>query len=353
MDIYEKRISIAPISLSTGESHTIYLTMNADVKRLEMTDMNFHHDSVVMLPGDLTASLDDVTVYSGLKSLAACFVHSNENIEQSLMIVGHTDRSGPAEYNETLSQKRAWNVFCALTGKRDAWVKSCREKHRVKDYQYILKWLSDMHYWDTDPGALDDKNGALTKAAVTRFQERYAADYGKKIDPNGSVGEETWGAFFDVYMSILEKILGIDSNELKSRQNMLTFTDPPVIGCGERYPRTSGDTNRSAMDRRVEVLFFDPGEQPDIKNGPVCSQLYSGDYYHYEPINCSLQQLKSSDKVTIQDEASVPLAHADIICRLDNNSKKVVRTDMYGNARVWGGKIDFVTVNEVHDLKAI
>ena len=351
MEIYCKSLSCKPIRIPTNEKHTIHLKTRSCVRRLGMTEVNFHHDSVVLLPDDVSAAEENK--YSGLKALAACFIYSNENIDQSLMIVGHTDRSGPEAYNEILSEKRARNVFYALTGKRSEWTDSCLEKHNVEDYQYILKWLSNNRNWNTDPGDVDNINGPKTKAGVTRFQEQYNTEYNKVILCDGIVGKQTWGAFYDVYLSVLGELLGIQSEELKSRQGMFTFLDPAVIGCGERFPGTSDGTGDSTTDRRVELLFFETGEEPEKNDVSICEQLYSRNYYQFEPINCPMQSLKNTDKVTVRDEADVMLAHTRIACTLDDGSEVIVRTDSFGNARVWGKTIASITVDDVHTLDTI
>jgi hypothetical protein len=352
MDIHLKGLKNQTVNLVSGISNTIFCKTHSSAKRLEMSDVNFHHDSAVVMPERDDAENND-TDYSGLKALAVCFIHANENVDQRLMIVGHTDKSGPEQYNQALSLKRADGIFYVLTGNRDRWVNCSMNKHKVEDYQYILKWLTENRNWNCDPGDVDDINGEQTRAAVKRFQEQYTTTYGTSILHDGVVGKQTWGAIFDIYMEILAELLGIEPEEFASRQSMFSFTQPATFGCGESFPKSTGSSENSIEDRRVELLFFDSGEEPDPADGPLCEQLYGTSYYSYEPIDCPPDKLHDSDAVSLKDEADVSCDLTEVICKTDDGAEIKVRTDGLGTIRLWGKKIDSITIEDVHTLDTL
>jgi hypothetical protein len=124
-----------------------------------------------------------------------------------------------------------------------------------------------------------------TEHAVEVFQDKYNKAYGKKIGVDGDVGEETWGAFYDMYMERLAQLLRItDVDKIQEFRDGITwYDDKKAVGCGENWPidnpaagdkvgptRQFGgvDEYRSQANRRVELLFFDPGEGPPLDCHP-------------------------------------------------------------------------------------
>jgi hypothetical protein len=312
-----------PLTLKTGERHTIILT-GFEGSILEMEDLHFHHDSAVLLPdpscddgdsddddgdasddGDPTLPQQRIT---GLAVLRACYVFAADNPAQRMLIAGHADSSGgSADYNFRISKLRANNVLCALTGDRVGWVKIADKKHKVEDYQQILLWASYAYGWDCNPGAIDDKAGPITEAAVRGFQKRYNVEFpDTPITVDGVVGAETWGAFFDLYMRELAELMDTDADGLQKARGNLQFVDAgrKTVGCGashpigsvadasKRAPIFSKDTRkvplaegyRSSLNRRVELLFFAPGQEPqlschaDEKCKAAKCEIYGGCY---------------------------------------------------------------------------
>ncbi len=265
---------------------------------LEMEDLHFHHDSAVLLPDpkrDGTQGEPDEDQLTGLTVLRACYLQAKNNPAQKMLVVGHTDTTGKPGYNLTLSQLRAESVTHALLGKRDDWARVADSKHKVEDYQLILTWITETFAWDCDPGGVDDENGPKTKAAVRAFQKQYNARFRGKLAVDGVVGPETWKAFFDVYMSKLKKMLRTDDAGLDELRKELKFVDDGrrFVGCGESHPIAGErrDSFRSATNRRVEILFFDPGQEPKLDCQPNAKQckpalceIYRLKFYEFEPI---------------------------------------------------------------------
>ncbi len=135
--------------------------------------------------------------------------------DKRVLICGHADRSGETAYNFELSALRAEGVYHLLTGNRPAWAKLAASKHRVEDYQQIMKYYAVTNRWRCDPGAIDNTWGRKTEAATKEFIAawntlfRNKASDAKPLDPslveqikNSSSRAwpaELWEAVYDLY----------------------------------------------------------------------------------------------------------------------------------------------------------
>jgi outer membrane protein OmpA-like peptidoglycan-associated protein len=300
-------IDKTPVNLPTDEPHLIIVTRDK-AYRLEVADVHFNFDSAVFLPdagaeqtsdpapqtADSPSQPSDPPI-TGLHVLKACLQYAQAHPEQPVVIAGHTDTVGTPGYNLTLSSLRAQNVQAALIGKRDDWVSSAAAKHCVADYQRILTFTADSLGWDCDPGGVDNKGGPKTAQAVKNFQARYNDEFQASIDVDGGVGPQTWGAFFDVSMRELRALLDTDDAGLQALQQGVTFVDPQhaAVGCGENHPIEAPDQDqfRSATNRRVEVLFFNPGDVPtfpchpdDRTCQPAACPIYRLKHFTFDPL---------------------------------------------------------------------
>ena len=279
--------------LISGQKNKFTVKSSSEVTVIEMEDINFHFDSAVLLP-DYGPSApqpgtDEQNRITGLGVLFACFKQAEKkNFQQKLLIAGHTDKKGGNQYNLNLSQKRAENVSFMFMGKRTNWIDSSNEKHQVEDIQQILKWISFNFQFDCDPGPSTNAMNKETETAILNFQKRYNIDFVNlkihqskytrsftKIDEDGKVGKQTWGAFFDMYTLELLIVMGINEDGLNEERVKLQFVEKkpphpaPVIGCGENHPASQAKTeDENPVDRRVEILFFDDGEEPELKCHP-------------------------------------------------------------------------------------
>lgn len=248
---------------------------------LEMEDAHFHFDAVVMQAKPrrtvTAAGGGDIT---GIAVIAAALRFAEAHPDKRLKVIGHTDTSGSRGYNQALSEDRAKNVHAVLTGDRDGWASACQARHRVEDWQRILKWVSEAHGWDCDPGEVDNAYGPLTQHARERFRARYNEDFSASIAVHGPQSEDDWKAFFDLYDVCVAQLMGVATTALPGLRGGLVFLDPPTMGCGEQWPKEgrSEDNLRSAVNRRVELVFFDEGEIPDLAGEtPPGASLYGDD----------------------------------------------------------------------------
>jgi hypothetical protein len=252
---------------------------------LEVEDEHFHHDSAVLLPNYPPDNRPVDGPSYGLAVLAECLKHQSEKPEQKVLFLGHADTSGADQYNLDISLKRAQCVLHAILGERAEWVKICEGQHKVEDYQLILTWVADVYGWDCDPQGVDNDNGSKTQAAVKSFQTIYNQAFQKSIPVDGVVAQQTWGAIFDLYMDMLENLCETDNAGLAQLRAKLNFLGPKVVGCGENWPieQPQKKNYRSQINRRVEILFFDPGQEPklDCHPGKGCT-----------PVLCEIYNLK-------------------------------------------------------------
>ena len=279
-------------NLLSGQLNTLSVK-DAEVTVIEMEDINFHFDSAVLLPDYGPQAPEpgskDQNRITGLGVLFACFKQAEKNdFQQTILIAGHTDKKGSSSYNLKLSQQRAENVFFMYTGERKKWADSSDDKNQVEDIQQILKWISFNFQFDCDPGEVNNSLTPDTTTAILKFQKRYNKEFIElkthqikfkrtfsKIDEDGKMGKETWSAFFDMYTLELLIIMGIDEEGLNGKRSKLKFVKKkslnpsPVIGCGENHPASEAKTeDENPVDRRVEILFFDDGEEPELKCHP-------------------------------------------------------------------------------------
>ncbi len=261
--------------IGTGALHP-FVFGAYQARRLEVEDVHFHFDSAVMMPDHgPAAAADDANHVSGLAVIRAALLHAQRHETEELLVAGHTDRSGSADYNRRLSAERADNVLQLLTGDRAGWAKGSAAHHQAEDVQQILTWVAATFGWDCDPGGIDNDFGADSKDALSRFKTRYNEEFEPAIPVTTSTKDEaTWRAFYDCYQRGLEKLLGADAAAVATLRAGVRFlaSGPRTVGCGESHPITASTTLTSQIDRRVELLFFDGNERPrlDCHPGSQC-----------------------------------------------------------------------------------
>ena len=303
-DVLTRRLHGQPIDRPTTVENVLQLQPFQGYI-LEIRDEHFHHDSPVLLPDypaeDPPPGTDAADPSVGIAVLAECLRHAHANPTQKMLCAGHADTSGPDAYNITISKKRANGAMHAIMGERDAWVAIAQGQHKVEDYQLIFKWVAQIYGWDCDPGPVNNVHGQSTTTATKNFQDRYNLEFEASISVDGTVGPQTWGAIFDVYMDALLNLLETDEDGLKAMRDELKsrLLSPSIVGCGENFPIEERFRNnfKSRINRRVELLFFDPGQEPkmDCHPGgntctPILCEIYNTKMYRFThlPVPASL-----------------------------------------------------------------
>lgn len=247
-----------PFLLSPAAEYHFTIVSCMKVRVLEIEDCLFNFDSAVFLPdtsGNDTGGTGDQERINGLNVIRSILKQVKSHAEQKVLIAGHTDRSGPEEYNFELSRKRAFVVISVLEADRDSWIKIVTDQNKNEDIQHILKWVAVYKKWNCDPGKIDGIIGSKSIASIKEFQKK------SSLEDDGIVGKLTWGAIFDVYQEYLNGIMAGETDSLSMRKSINWAFDCKGVGCGEMWPTTS--EMKSETDRRVEVLFFDEAELPE------------------------------------------------------------------------------------------
>lgn len=263
-----------------------------NVHILEMEDVLFHHNSAVMMPenpeGQSSAqgggSTSGEAKVTGVKALALAFKQFEFNPKQKAVLAGHTDTSGDAGYNFKLSELRAKNVLYLLIGEQVEWAKICQKKQKIEDHQQLLNWVFKKRKWLCNPGEINNKWSSTVEQALTNFVTFYNTEYAdkkgktridegvaKKVrsDSEHRWPVELWEAVYNLYNDELASVLQDTPEQLdKRRIDTLRFVSDssPFVACGESFPIKDGEKSnyRSQANRRVEILFFDADEAPEL-----------------------------------------------------------------------------------------
>jgi hypothetical protein len=293
---------LQPIKIVPGE--TLLITVTSGIVRfLELEDILFCHDSTALLPAAASVEdddpVDDVEEI-GIGVIARCLAYLKES-RKKFLITGHADTTGSEEYNVNISLLRAQCALALLTGDRISFKEKANSPHiadknkratvQMEAYKAILGFAFRQFGWP----CMIEQNHNDYWAAVKMFQRCYNDDgfldapEGEELAVDADWGPKTWGAVFDCYEYVLALQLGVKDikglHTFRSTLNLETrsiIAGKPVIGCGEYHPieAASKDNYRSKTNKRVEILFFDKDELPDLScAGGSCSkkecQLYN------------------------------------------------------------------------------
>jgi hypothetical protein len=282
---------------------------------LDVGFVHFNSDRHVLMPeGPTPDSSGDVPGEGtdGLQVLAMALAHSQQHPEREMLVTGHSDTTGTIQYNLPLSARRADSVFFALQGHahKEEWVKSALlDGGKADDWQRILRWVHKQYGFGAEASDPAHPDFAKDLPAIKGFQQdynkevdqlaqsgknRFAPGFKDKIPPSqiGFVGISTWRAFFDFYQRELMRLLNLQSNDdLRKIQESVKLaraapTQAPTQGCGEFHSRNIAERESrrergyrekadppQPKDRRVEILFFDPGELPVFNCHPTTDIL--------------------------------------------------------------------------------
>ncbi|MGE5783726.1 MAG: hypothetical protein ACM3ZE_04015, partial [Myxococcales bacterium] len=156
---------------------------------------------------------------------------------------------------------------------------------------------------------------------------------GKEIGQYGRLQPDLWGAMFDLYEYNLRDELGENSDGVATLRQGLTWVDgdKKTVGFGEKHPTTENavDGMRSQADRRVEVLMFDDGEEPDLA-GMNGEDIYDGVTYQKEPLKPMVTARRRTLNVTVIDHLGFPLADLDIDIHVMGEEIVAATTDSNG-----------------------
>ena len=200
--------------------------------------------------------------------------YATNHTGEKLVIVGHTDKVGPPDYNQSLSERRARSVFAYLTfgrepvAARTEWnalrlrrpvgeLPSIKDTWDTREYQHILQ---DLGFYS---GAVDGDDGPLTQDAVRAYRCH------KGLPPGTNVDDAVWEELIKDYLAQDNLAIPVSQFLPNCPNEILKW-----LGCGEDDPVKNV---RSAWrpNRRTEFLFVHTDHlpcqvpQPDTFNLPT------------------------------------------------------------------------------------
>lgn len=230
----------------------------------------FHAGSAVVMPDPPRPSglAADAPAPDMLSRVMTAIRHAKQNPSQKLIVHG---LGGAAGEDTAFSLLRAKAVRALVEGNKSAWNEACLIHHTVADYQRILQWIARVWAFDCNPGSVNGTHDAATAGAVKRFKAMYNTEYSASLADDDLVDVNVWGAFFDVYEDVLAVYFGLDDRaKLSGERSALKFVDDgkKSVGCGAGHPTEPVRAAASFTGERVELTFYDPGEEPQLRCHP-------------------------------------------------------------------------------------
>ncbi|HEX7939344.1 MAG TPA: peptidoglycan-binding protein, partial [Gemmatimonadaceae bacterium] len=224
------------------------------VWRGRLTGMLFDTDKSFLLPSAMT----------GIRGLKRFY---DQHPKLAVLVSGHADRVGGADYNLTLSNERAQAIADFLRDRVDGWMPwyhaaQASKRWDVLEDQYMLSVLPE----NVPPFFGDPPTGAISSRyhdAVRAFQVWSNQTRGTSLMVDGRAGDQTRRELIASYMALEETSLPVGTPLLQH-------------GCGEFHNEVpTVDDVAEPRNRRVEVFLFDGQVDPSPKQpcpAPGCPE---------------------------------------------------------------------------------
>lgn len=134
-------------------------------------------------------------------------------------------------------------------------------------------------------GPVDDRLGPATKAARRAFREGYNREASGALPLDATTGVPDWEAVFELYTQELAVLLS-DLGGPSRLWPVVRARSLGTVACGERWPVEAVGLDGYECDdnRRVEVLFFDIEELPDLTHPTPAFDVYGSQRYRILPV---------------------------------------------------------------------
>jgi outer membrane protein OmpA-like peptidoglycan-associated protein len=307
------------VSIPVGVSQ---VSLPPAVYRGRMTGLLFETDKAFLLPSAIP----------GIRELKRLY---DEHPGAEVMVSGHADREGPADYNLALSVERAEAIEAFLQDQVDAWLpwygtaKPASKRWGVREDQHMLTALG--HY----TGPVHGRSDRATRDAVGRFRtDRGLGD--------GGIDDATRRALVEQYMAT-------DGTTLPAG------TKIGHHGCGEYHPEVqTRDGVAEPENRRVEVFLFegpvDPAPPGSCPSGG-CTQYPEWRKRTIETIDVNIAHELT---FTLIDELGLPLKKAKVKIKYPDGHTREATTDDAGTflARVKPEDSLELEIDDAHEAAA-
>jgi hypothetical protein len=233
------------VSVAIGRSQDV--TVPPRVFRARLECLHFDTDKCFLLPMSIPGIRNIKTYYDRHPGL-------------TVLVNGHTDLVGDAQYNLQLSNERARSVAAYLQNKVDDWMPLYSAPIASKRWSYTedQNMLFKVTDADGDPyysGLITGMNDDATRDACRRFQ----SDSGLATD--GQLGPVTRRALVTRYMEL-------EGTSLPTSATLV------MHGCGLHHP-IDPTARADQGNRRVELFLFDGPVDPPAEDpcpAPGCKQ---------------------------------------------------------------------------------
>ncbi len=236
-------------ALSAAVSAPLRLKLLPRVFQARLVGMLFEKDKTFILPPGLTGMEQFMRFYEARPT-------------NNVLIVGHTDTTGSASYNQSLSEERAKMVAAFLKDDVEAWLlryppgRPTGKTWGVPEDKHMLSHVrgEDGAPFYNGPIDMVDWN-ASTRDAVMRFQRWSNANRKTSLVVDGSLGADTRRALITEYMD----------KDGATLPGSVTFQ---LHGCGEHHPiAPTADEVPHALNRRAEIFLFENQIEPPAPPG--------------------------------------------------------------------------------------
>jgi hypothetical protein len=277
-----------PLEVQIGQQSRVELPPR--VLRARLTGVLFETAKTFVLPSAM----------HGIRQLVRFY---NDHPGVHVLVSGHTDTQGPADYNRGLSMERAEAVKLYLVDDAQGWMKwyrgqPCSNAWGVREDQLMMSTVQPPFYH----GTVDGKLGSDTRDAYKALQKA------EGLKDTGTPDEATRKALVTRYMKL-------DGTTLPT-----SAPRPDSHGCGLWHLEVqTGPNVDEPRNRRVEIFLFEGNVDPPPQK--LCPWNGCAEYPQWVARTLETHDLDAepgSIHASVVDEAGNPVAGASVL--LDGES---------------------------------
>jgi outer membrane protein OmpA-like peptidoglycan-associated protein len=216
------------------------------------------------IPGAHFAFGRSFVLRAGLETLAGIAEEIIGEEDRKAMVFGHTDKSGPAQLNKELSERRAKAIYALFAQDDAAWEElwmgskdgpNWKEKWGPYETKHMLNTLGVCDR-DDNPLAENDLLDQAYGQAVKRFQRGDYPDKPDEQDPLPETGKLDKATRKQLFLAYAKTV----SRKPVPKDKLSKVGSAPYMGCGLFNPLSV--TVKDAESRRTVVFVYDVAAEP-------------------------------------------------------------------------------------------